>query len=249
MNILKFFKKQNKKWYTGFLTKNRLKWQKIGTEYGGWYIPEGFLSENSVCYCLGAGEDVSFDLGLINRFKCAVVSVDPTPRALKHYEKIIENTGKNRSTPILSGNISEVYYMVNPEIFNRWTFLPYGVWKENTVAKFYVPKNPEHVSHSLVNLQQTSEYFEAECKTLKSIMEEQSHSVINLLKMDIEGAEHDVTRSVLAGSIKPEILLLEYDQPCTKEKMAGTTEFIINNGYSLVKVDGNNFVFLLNFKE
>ena len=39
--------------------------EKIGTDYGGWYIPTSLLDSDSICYCVGCGEDISFDLGLI----------------------------------------------------------------------------------------------------------------------------------------------------------------------------------------
>lgn len=45
--------------------KTRDDLQEIGTKYGGWVIPVNLLNENSICYCVGCGEDISFDLGLI----------------------------------------------------------------------------------------------------------------------------------------------------------------------------------------
>lgn len=221
-----------------------VKWVKIGTEYGGWYVPDGLLNRGSTCYCLGAGEDVSFDLGLINRYNCSVISVDPTPRAIKHRETIIENQKKRVSTPILSGNVSEVYYKLNENILDKWVFLPYGVWIENKTQKFFAPKNPEHVSHSIMNLQGTDEYFEAECRTIKSIMEELGHKKIDVLKMDIEGVEQDVVRFLFENSIFPKLLLLDFDQPCTMEKMVETTELIIKNGYDFCRLDGSDATFL-----
>lgn len=227
-------------------SSNNTRWIKIGTEYGGWLIPDGDINENSICYCLGAGEDVSFDLGLINRFNCSVITVDPTPRSIKYCHQIMENTEKGESTPILSGNISEVYYKINKNILNKWKFLPYGVWKENIIQKFYVPQNSEHISHSIVNLQNTTDYFEAECRTVKSIMREQGHNKIDLLKMDIEGVEHDVVRSMLEDNIYPEILLMEFDQPCEIQKIIDTIKFINGKGYDFCRLDGWNAGFRRN---
>lgn len=219
-------------------------WQIIGTEYGGFYIPQNTLSRDSICYCLGAGEDVSFDLGLINRFNCEVITIDPTPRAIKHYETIIENTKNNESTEIISGEVSEVYYKINPQIPEKWKYLPYGVWVEDTTMKFYAPENPEHVSHSIVNLQETQSYFEAECKTLKSLMEMMNHKKIDLVKMNIEGIEHDIIRYILENNINPEILLVTFDQPCPAEKIKESAEYIISRGYDLCKIKNWNFHFL-----
>ncbi len=212
-------------------------WQIIGTTYGGWHIPEGFINQDSICYCIGAGEDVSFDLGLINRFNCRVISMDPTPRAINHHKTIMENQKKGASTPILSGNVSEIYYKLNENILDKWIFLPYGAWVENTVQKFYAPKNPLHVSHSIANLQETKEYFESECRTIKSVMNEFGHSKIDLLKMDIEGAEHQVVRSLFKDNIYPEVLLVEFDQPCPPEKIQETVDHIKEHGYKFCRLD------------
>ncbi|HML19507.1 MAG TPA: hypothetical protein PKD74_02920, partial [Candidatus Dependentiae bacterium] len=38
---------------------------RLGSKYGGWVIPDKYITETSLCYCVGAGEDISFDLELI----------------------------------------------------------------------------------------------------------------------------------------------------------------------------------------
>ena len=61
----------------------------VGTEYGGRHIPKDFqLHENDVCYFFGAGEDISFDCGIASRFPCEIHIFDPTPRAIKHFNKL-----------------------------------------------------------------------------------------------------------------------------------------------------------------
>ena len=39
--------------------------KRIGTNYDGWTIPENILNEDSIIYCIGIGEDISFDIGLM----------------------------------------------------------------------------------------------------------------------------------------------------------------------------------------
>ena len=48
--------------------------------YGGYILPTLLLSQDSVCYLAGTGEDISFDLSVIARFGCEVHSLDPVPR-------------------------------------------------------------------------------------------------------------------------------------------------------------------------
>lgn len=55
----------------------------LGTPYGGWKVPDGVLGPESVCYCVGTGEDVSFDIALIERYGCTVRAIDPVERHAK----------------------------------------------------------------------------------------------------------------------------------------------------------------------
>ena len=98
--------------------------EKLGSEYGGWIVPTDRLDCDSVCYCAGVGEDVSFDLELIRRFSCTVFAFDPTPRAKAYVERVVGNNSKYR-------------------------FYDIGLWSSDSRLKFYGPQNPAHVSHSI----------------------------------------------------------------------------------------------------
>ena len=89
-----------------------------------------------------------------------------------------------------------------------------------------MPRDPTHVSHSVVNLQGTEEYFEAPCRSLGSLMRELGHDRIDLLKVDIEGAEHRVVRSMLESGIHPIVVCLEIDQPVRPWTFWGTVRRI-----------------------
>jgi hypothetical protein len=70
---------------------------RLGTDYGGWIIPaDSGLSTKSICYSAGAGEDISFDCALVERFHCQVRIIDPTPRAIQHFKALgrAVNSGK-----------------------------------------------------------------------------------------------------------------------------------------------------------
>src|SRR3990167_6305181 len=152
---------------------------RLGTEYGGWTIPENFLTENSICYCAGAGEDISFDVALVENYSCDVYTIDPTPRAIKHFNYIKDAIKAGQPAYI---NNSDLAYKIDPLKIDNLHLLPIGLWDSNTTLKFYQPQNPAHVSHSILNLQKTEEYFEAECKKLSTIMGELGHTYIDLLK-------------------------------------------------------------------
>ena len=82
--------------------------EKLGTNYGGWFIPKDIkLDENSIIYSGGVGEDMSFDLILNDKFKCNIILIDPTNKAIKHFEEV-KNYFKNNE--MFTGNIQNDYY-------------------------------------------------------------------------------------------------------------------------------------------
>jgi FkbM family methyltransferase len=200
---------------------------RLGTDYGGWIVPSTLLDRNSVCYCAGAGEDITFDLALAERFGCEVHVFDPTPRAIAHVERVAEG--------------------------NRLIhFQPVGLWDCEAVLKFYAPANPAHVSHSVLNLQNTDTYFEARCCSLAELMQRNGHDRLDLLKIDIEGAEYRVLQSMLTCRIHPRILCIEFDEavrPVTRDIRARVKQSIgslLDVGYTLVAQEGRaNYVFVL----
>lgn len=222
--------------------------QRYGTLYGGWFIPGGVLTETSLCYCVGAGEDISFELELINHFGCEVYTFDPTPRARQHVAKLFENTAIGLPTRINGNGV--LSYEVDRGGLAHLHFLPYGVWGENKTMRFYSPVDPAHVSHSLVNLQRTDRYFEAECHTVRTIMESLKHNHLTLLKLDIEGAEHEVIRSLLEEGVRPTILCVEFDEGAMSlEKgylhpILDTVNRLKHCGYLMTKLESWNATFV-----
>lgn len=193
--------------------------EKIGSGYGGWTVPTNLIRPDWICYCGGVGEDIAFDLELIARFGCRVFAFDPTPRAIAHVEQ----------------------QAVGVALFR---FLPVGLWSEDRTLRFFAPRDPAHVSHSILNLQETSTYFDAKCRSLPSLMAELEHRRIDLLKVDIEGAEHEVVRSMLRQGIHPTVLCMEIDQPVPPFRFRRTIGQVLESGYKLVALDGWNFTFV-----
>jgi len=192
----------------------------VGSEYGGWVIPESLFDKDSVCYCVGCGEDITFDMGIIERFGCDVFAYDPTPRAVAHVQKTAGD---------------------NP----KYHFSELGLWDKKETLKFYVPQNPGHVSHSLLNLQQTADYISVPVDRLSAVMQANGHDRIDLLKIDIEGAEYKVLESVVEDNLNIGVICVEYDE-CYhqldqdyKSRIRNSVNRLIAAGYSLVCAQGN----------
>jgi FkbM family methyltransferase len=199
---------------------------RIGSDYGGWVVDATQLNGSSVCYCVGCGEDITFDLGLIEKYGCKIFAFDPTPRAIKHVlESVCGVTG---------------YY-----------FHGYGVWDIDGVLEFFEPKISTHVSHSALNLQKTDKSFHGTVKSMASIMNEMGHAKLDLIKLDVEGAEYKIIDSMMECKIFAKILCVEFDEWINpldmgyKERIRAAIYTLINNGYTLIHAEFNgNYTFL-----
>ena len=81
--------------------------------------------------------------------------------------------------------------------------------------------------------------IEVPAYTVSSLVEKLGHSRIDLLKMDIEGAEYDVLDGLLASSIRPRQLLVEFHHRFVNEGLARTADVIARlqrEGYRLFSV-------------
>lgn len=155
---------------------------RVGSEYGGWYIPP--IDPTWVCCTAGVGEDSTFDVALAER-GCAVVAVDPTPRAVAHIQPLL------KSHPTLQ-------------------FAPYAVWDESTELEFFPPADAAHVSFSATNLQRTSDPIIVSARPLHEVMLAFGYERTQLIKLDIEGAEYRVLRSLDLNALGVEVLCVEF---------------------------------------
>ena len=185
--------------------------ERLGTPYGGWLIPAGLLSPESVCYLVGAGEDISFDLEVAAKYGCHVHIFDPTPRAVAHFETLLDHLKRGERAPCSTGAAG--FYPDYPlELAERLHFHPVGIWNEDTTLRFFAPRNEAYVSHSLVNIQHSERSIEVPVRRLSGLMREMGHRRLDLLKIDIEGAEYQVIESLLADGIEVDILCVEFDE-------------------------------------
>jgi len=158
-----------------------------GNLYGGWSILSNSINSESVIYSFGIGEDVSFDLSLINKYDCDIFAFDPTPKSITWIEK-----------------------NVHTEKFNH---LPWALSDRDGNMDFFLPANQNHVSASFKQGKHSSDtVFNASCYKLKTIMDKLSHKYIDILKMDIEGSEYHAIRNIADEGLLSSIdqLLVEF---------------------------------------
>ena len=198
----------------------------LGTKYGGWHFLNNANLENSLMVSAGVGEDDSFDIEMINKYKINVVLIDPTPRAIQHIEKIIEALGKSNTEEFLEGGNQpvEAYNLKNISK-DDFTFIKKALFnKSNKIIKFFGPPNPSHVSHSISNWQnnfsKNSDYIEVATLRMNDITNLINNQDINILKLDIEGAEIQVITDLIKSNILPNQILVEFDELYKSSLMA-----------------------------
>jgi hypothetical protein len=74
-------------------------------------------------------------------------------------------------------------------------------------------------------------------------MEELGDSRVDLIKMDIEGAEREVLSALLREGPVPEVLCVEFDQPCSIWSIVQMTRRLKRSGLAPVKIEGWNVTF------
>jgi FkbM family methyltransferase len=99
-------------------------------------------------------------------------------------------------------------------------FLPQGLSHVTGEIVFALPANPDHVSMRAVsimgdttttNTNSTTRTVKAPVRTLRDFMTQLGHEYLDVLKMDIEGAEYDVLEGLMRENFMPFTqLLVEY---------------------------------------
>ena len=230
-----------------------MNYHKFGTNYGGWIIPKNIdLNENSIVYLGGVGEDISFDLILSDKFDCNLYLIDPTQRSKIHYEEIKKFYSKELEFCKLSGDIQKDYHKIikdlNPN-FEKIKFWDVGLWDEEKELKFYKPVNSKYISHSLIEGMTSNNYDLVNVNSIKNLMEKNNHTQIDLLKLDIEGAEIETVNQMLDDKIYPTYLLIEFDLFLKKKDKNNKTGALIQrlkNNYTIICNDNYNITFKRN---
>lgn len=199
--------------------------RRFGSAYGGWEVIPDLLHERSVVYSFGIGADASFDLEIISYSGASVFAFDPTPRSMTWVE--------NQTFP------------------PQFNFYPFGIADFDGLTEFFPPQNPDHISHSIINRGSGSkDGIQVPLKRLATIMQELAHDQLDILKMDIEGAEYAVIDNLVSESVRPKQLLLEFHHHAfpsiTVEQTRQSIDLLRSIGYKLFWVSsiGAEYSFL-----
>ena len=152
----------------------------------GWVVDYSKLNSNSVVYSVGVGSNIDFDLALIEELKLAVYAFDPTPRSIEWIKK--------------------------QSLSKSFKFIPVGLGSNDGEMEFFPPRKESSTHISPIDIYDNLgvETIKAPVKTLKSLAQEFGHQTIDLLKMDIEGAEYDVIDNLEEQGVEINQILIEF---------------------------------------
>jgi FkbM family methyltransferase len=190
---------------------------RLGSDYGGWWVPASLLGPDSVVYSVGVGEDITFDVELATRFACTVHGFDPTPRALRY---VRSHTPEN------------------------FVFIPVALWTSEGTLRLYAPATAAHVSLSVTDRDRTGDFLDVDCDTLAGFRRRFGHDTVDLLKMDIEGAEAAVLEWLIASSERPAVIAVECERYEPWWRTRRRLIALIQCGYTHVLGEGANHVFV-----
>ena len=227
---------------------------KLGSGYGGWTFIDSKDLSNAVVVSCGLGEDASFDIEFASQFNSKVVIVDPTPRAIVHFNEIIENLGNPATRAYTdSGKQPVEAYNLSMLSSRNLQLVDKALWNESKTLSFYSPRNPNHVSHSIVNFQndyrKDTDRIEVEAVTIDILLKQAEIKDLPLMKLDIEGAEIEVILDMMEKKIFPNQILVEFDEMAvpsetSKKRIESAHAALLKNGYKLINLDfPSNFLY------
>ncbi len=170
----------------------------------------------TVAYCAGVGQSISFELELAKITPQPVLVFDPSPTGIATIAK------------------TDTHNM---------NFFPIGLAAETATLEFSVPVNPGEGSYSVP--QEGVEKVTFHCYKLSTIMADNGHTFIDLLKMDIEGFEYEIIDQVLSEQIPVRQLCVEFHSWLKPGQTPKTIAKLRKAGYKIIHKHRGDHTFLL----
>jgi FkbM family methyltransferase len=156
---------------------------RAGARSGVWTVCTTDLRTDSIVYSIGVGDNIAWDLALIERFGVTVHAFDPTPASIGWIAK--------QSLP------------------PRFCFHPVGVASQDGIAHFRAPRRPGGFNFIPTGRDDVGA-IAAPVRRLSTLMADLGHSHIDVLKLDIEGGEYEVLADMPGESLPVRQVLVEF---------------------------------------
>ena len=155
----------------------------------GWSYSPSLLTATSTVYSFGIGADIAFESDLIARHGLTVHAFDPTPYSTQWIE--------TRAVP------------------ERFHFHAYAAAGNDGTLRLY-PRKRRSGRGSEVNWTadpaqaDSQRWIDAPARSIPSLMAMLGSEKLDLVKLDVEGAEYEVIAGMLGAGVRPTQLLVEF---------------------------------------
>ncbi len=228
----------------------------LGSKYGRKTFADLFTpGTHPTVVSAGVGEDISFDLEFQALTDAKIILVDPTPAAINHYKEVVVRQGHPRSADYSPSSRQSVEnYSLEKVDFSRIEYVAKALWSEITTLPFFEPKDLSRDGsfslnsiHTFYNKETNS--IVVETTTISEIIKQNGISILDILKMDIEGAALEVLEDCFKKRIYPMQILLEIDEfhfPSFRSKLRAKKLFKLleHHSYDPIARDNCDFLFL-----
>ena len=225
LELLRPFKDLRYRIFYGALLCRRYPLIELGSRpnYCQWVFCPSGLNKDSIVYSGGVGRDLTLDYALVNKFGCSVNLFDGTP------------TG-NETMALPENNIPQFKYH------------PVALAGQCGTLNFSHPQDKVEGSWACSKQSGHAAALEVPCVDLATLMQRNGHGHIDLLKIDIEGAEYEVIDDLLRRRLPVKQVLVEFHHYVLPGIRRGQTVRAILKmaaaGYRLLIKDRDNHTFL-----
>jgi FkbM family methyltransferase len=186
-----------------------------------WTILPTLLNAKSIVYSGGVGDDISFEHALVKEVGCDIVLLDPSPVGMKT--------------------------MALPENkLPHFRFLPLALADHS--GRLKLAHHPDNAESWYTCDGDTAATFEIPCADLHSLMQQNGHTHIDLLKLDIEGSEYAVIDDFLRRRIPVRQVCADFDFGYTpgirRSQAIRAILKLVTGGYKLVCHEHANHTFI-----
>jgi FkbM family methyltransferase len=193
--------------------------ERLGSDYGGWTVPVDLIGDWMV-WSLGTGHDASFDVEILRRYPGARV------RAFDPFERNLAGARE------LAGD--------DP----RYTAHQVAIAAADGPLTLTGDPDPELGSVAAPVPGREEQTFEVSGRSIDSLRAELGDQEIQLLKMDIEGAEFDVLDNLDLKAAGVRVLCCELHFNVSLPAARRTVANVREQGYRLVACDDVDLTFV-----
>jgi len=191
------------------------------------YIHIGQFNKDDVIIDVGCGHEAEFALYCIQTYGSRALGVDPTRKHAPFLKALEEKTN------------------------GRFTYLPHAVTSDSGILTFHesIENESGSVLDSHVNVVRDHiRSYEVESLTLKQLLQKAQTNRVAFLKLDLEGAEYDLLRTVDAESLTGfEQIFVEFHHHCIPDKSSADTQTVVHRlhdvGLHSFTLDDHNYLF------